>query len=173
MEIVLSNMNRSDKLRKLVKKGFFRFGESRIPPYFAWGSVLLSLISIGSIQPVAAQSAIEEGARVACSGPLGSAIFLVFGLLALGLILGGVAQLGAGFFKMGSGGGMQRQAGGRNALMNGGMTLVGGLFLGSVGGLLNYLGVDISHCLNPDNILWTAPVGQHLGEAIVFIVALV
>jgi hypothetical protein len=165
-------MVRPDKIGPKAKQALFRFGASRIPPYFAWTAALAALI-IGSIQPAAAQSAIEEGASVACSGPLGRAVFLVFGLLALGLVLGGVLQMGAGFFSMGKGGGMQRQAGGRNSLVNGGLTLAGGLFLGSIGALLNYLGVNISSCLNADNILWAAPVGQHIGEAIVFIVALV
>lgn len=169
---VTQNMVRTNKFRMLVKKALFRFGDSQIPPVLAWTSVLVALI-VSSIQPVAAQSAIEEGARVACSGALGRGVFLVFGLLALGLILGGVLQLGAGFFKMGSSGGMRHQASGRNGLVNGGLTLAGGLFLGSVGALLSYLGVDISHCLNADNILWAAPIGQHIGEAFVFIAALV
>lgn len=119
--------------------------------------VVASVMS--SAHPVAAQSAVQEASRVVCSGALGQGIFLVAGVLALALFIGGILQLGVGFFQMGGGGGggMQRQASGRQGVMNGALTLTGGLVLGSVGGVLSYLGVDISACLSTDNIISVAP----------------
>ncbi|WP_114578510.1 hypothetical protein [Saliphagus sp. LR7] len=101
------------------------------------------------IQPVVAQSAFEEAAEVACGGALGSAVFLAFGLLTLILILAGIAQIAIGFLGFGGGG----RRGERSSIINGFVTLLGGLFLGSMSAVLDYLGINISGCLQGE-ILW-------------------
>lgn len=153
-------MAQMENVHKLVGKAITKYTKSRLVPLASWG-ITLSLFTTVAIEPVLAQSAMEESAEVVCSGTLGSAIFLASGTIALGLILGGVFQSALGFYKLsGGGGGMQRQSAGRNGLVNGALTLTGGLFLGSIGGVLNYLGVDISSCLNPDNILMAQPIAE-------------
>lgn len=109
------------------------------------------------IQPVVAQSAMEEASDVACSGALGEAVFLGFGLLTLVLILVGLGQIGMGFLRIGrSGGGMSRRDQ-RGGITDGFLTLLGGLFLGSMGALLDYLGIDVSGCLQGGEILIIMP----------------
>lgn len=102
-----------------------------------------------SIQPVVAQSALEEATDVACSGALGQAIFLFFGLLTLVLILVGLAQIALGFLGTGRGG----RRGERNTVVNGAITLLGGLFLGSMGAVLDFLGVNVDSCLAGGEVL--------------------
>lgn len=106
------------------------------------------------IQPVVAQSALEEASDVACSGALGQAIFLFFGLLTLVLILIGLAQVAIGFLGTGRGSGRRGE---RNTVVNGVITLVGGLFLGSMGAVLDYLGVNLDNCLEGGEILVVMP----------------
>ncbi|MFC4986294.1 hypothetical protein [Saliphagus infecundisoli] len=106
------------------------------------------------IQPVIAQSALEEASTVACSGALGQAIFLFFGLLTLVLILIGLAQIAIGFLGTGRGSGRRGE---RNTVVNGVITLVGGLFLGSAGAVLDYVGVNLDSCLEGGEILVTMP----------------
>ncbi|MFC4990330.1 hypothetical protein [Saliphagus infecundisoli] len=107
------------------------------------------------IQPVVAQSALEEAGDVACSGALGQMVFLGFGLLTLILILVGLAQIGLGFVGTGGGGGGRR--GERNNIINGFITLVGGLFLGSMSAVLDYLGINLDGCLQGGEILVIMP----------------
>ncbi|WP_114579225.1 hypothetical protein [Saliphagus sp. LR7] len=106
------------------------------------------------IQPVIAQSALEEASSVACSGALGQAIFLFFGLLTLVLILIGLAQVAIGFLGTGRGSGRRGE---RNTVVNGVITLIGGLFLGSMGAVLDYLGVNLDSCLEGGEILVVMP----------------
>lgn len=106
------------------------------------------------VQPVVAQSALEEAGDVACAGALGQAIFLGFGMLTLILILVGLAQVAIGFLGTGRGGGRRGE---RNTVVNGFITLLGGLFLGSMGAILDYLGINIDGCLQGGEILVIMP----------------
>lgn len=107
------------------------------------------------IQPVVAQSAFEEAGEVACSGVLGQAVFLGFGLLTLILVLVGLGQVAIGF--LGAGGGGRGRRGERTNIVNGIVTLLGGLFLGSMGAVLDYLGINLDSCLEGGEILATMP----------------
>lgn len=117
-------------------------------------------------QPVYAQSALEEASGVACEGTLGSGIFLGLGILALALALVGIGQIAWGFFKTSPGGGMGSQSAGRGGIMNGVLTLGGALFLGAVGSLLSYLGVDLGSCIEGD-IITVAPGAFDLVLAVI------
>lgn len=164
-------MAQTQSLLRYARSLAERYAVSRIPAMVSWGIVVLVVSATQSAAahgPAVPASAIGEASRVACQGALGRGIFLVFGLTALALFLGGILQIALGFMKMGGrgGGGMQRQASGREGLKNGGMTLSGGLVLGSIGGVLNYLGVDVSACLDTGNIISVAPHPDYLTVAL-------
>lgn len=168
-------MAQTERLLRYVRSATERVAASRVPAAVAWGAVVAVVSMTQSVAAstststsVVGQSAVTEASRVACSGALGNAIFLLAGLIALLLFIGGILQIALGFMKMGGGGGggMQRQSSGRQGLMNGALTLTGGLVLGSIGGILSYLGVDISACLDTSNIIMIAPPLEYVAPAL-------